>query len=107
MTAKAGGRPAQPRFFRSPAVCHAWLARYHRTRRELHVGFHKRRTGKPSLPWPEAVDEALCFGIDGVRRRLDDERYTVRFTRRKRLASLIAHSARERPIPPLTRERSR
>jgi uncharacterized protein YdeI (YjbR/CyaY-like superfamily) len=71
------------RFFRSPVAFRAWLERYHRTRRELHVGFHKRHTGKPSLTWPEAVDEALCFGwIDGVRRRLDAERYTIRFTPR-------------------------
>jgi uncharacterized protein YdeI (YjbR/CyaY-like superfamily) len=48
------------------------------------VGFHKRHTARPSLTWPQSVDEALCFGwIDGVRRRIDDERYTVRFTRRK------------------------
>lgn len=48
------------------------------------MGFHKRHTGKPSLTWPEAVDEALCFGwIDGVRRRVDDGRYTIRFTPRK------------------------
>lgn len=71
------------RFFRSPAAFRTWLERYHRTRRELHVGFHKRHTGRPSLTWPEAVDEALCFGwIDGVRRRLDDARYTIRFTPR-------------------------
>jgi uncharacterized protein YdeI (YjbR/CyaY-like superfamily) len=72
------------RFFRSPAEFRRWLERHHRSRRELIVGFHKRHTGKPSLTWPEAVDEALCFGwIDGVRRRLDDERYAIRFTPRK------------------------
>jgi uncharacterized protein YdeI (YjbR/CyaY-like superfamily) len=71
------------RFFSSPRAFRAWLERHHRTRRELHVGFHKRHTGKPSLTWPEAVDEALCFGwIDGIRRRLDGERYTIRFTPR-------------------------
>jgi len=48
------------------------------------VGFHKRHTARPSLTWPQSVDEALCFGwIDGVRRRVDDERYTIRFTPRK------------------------
>jgi uncharacterized protein YdeI (YjbR/CyaY-like superfamily) len=48
------------------------------------VGFHKRGTGRPSLTWPESVDEALCFGwIDGIRRRIDDERYSIRFTPRR------------------------
>jgi uncharacterized protein YdeI (YjbR/CyaY-like superfamily) len=71
------------RFFPSPAAFRTWLERHHRTARELHVGFHKRATGKPSLTWPESVDEALCFGwIDGVRRRIDDARYTIRFTPR-------------------------
>jgi uncharacterized protein YdeI (YjbR/CyaY-like superfamily) len=73
-----------PRFFKSPAAFRAWLARHHASARELLVGFHKRHTGTPSLTWPESVDEALCFGwIDGVRRRLDAERYTIRFTPRK------------------------
>ena len=51
---------------------------------ELVVGFHKRATGKPSMTWPESVDEALCFGwIDGVRRSVDGERYTIRFSPRR------------------------
>jgi uncharacterized protein YdeI (YjbR/CyaY-like superfamily) len=74
---------SKPRFFASPAAFRGWLARHHRTARELLVGFHKRHTGRPSLTWPESVDEALCFGwIDGVRRRLDDATYTIRFTPR-------------------------
>lgn len=72
------------RFFKTPAAFRAWLARHHGTARELHVGFHKRATGRPTLTWPESVDEALCFGwIDGIRRRLDAERYTIRFTPRQ------------------------
>jgi uncharacterized protein YdeI (YjbR/CyaY-like superfamily) len=48
------------------------------------VGFHRIDTGRPSLNWTQAVREALCFGwIDGVVKRLDDERYTRRFTPRK------------------------
>src|SRR5262249_21225964 len=44
----------------------------------------KRSCGRPSLTWPESVDAALCFGwIDGVRRRIDAERYTIRFTPRR------------------------
>jgi uncharacterized protein YdeI (YjbR/CyaY-like superfamily) len=53
----------------------AWREKNHATKTELVVGFHKKGTGKPSITWPEAVAEALCFGwIDGVRRSLDDER---------------------------------
>jgi len=51
---------------------------------ELLVGFHKVGSGQPSMSWPESVDEALCFGwIDGVRRRIDDGAYSIRFTPRK------------------------
>ena len=56
----------------------------HATERELLVGFHKRATGRASITWPESVDQALCFGwIDGVRRSLGSEGYTIRFTPRK------------------------
>ena len=51
---------------------------------ELWVGFYKRDSGKPSLTWPESVDEALCFGwIDGIRKRIDDKSYVIRFTPRR------------------------
>src|SRR5205814_2028339 len=51
---------------------------------ELWVGFYKKDSGKPSITWPESVDEALCFGwIDGVRKSLDGESYMIRFTPRK------------------------
>jgi len=74
----------QPTFFATPDEWRAWLARHHDTVPELWVGFHKRGTGRPSITWPESVDQALCFGwIDGVRRRLDDERYVIRFTPRR------------------------
>jgi uncharacterized protein YdeI (YjbR/CyaY-like superfamily) len=72
------------RFFNGPKAFRTWLERHHARARELLVGFHKRHTARPSLTWPQSVDEALCFGwIDGVRRRVDDERYTIRFTPRK------------------------
>jgi uncharacterized protein YdeI (YjbR/CyaY-like superfamily) len=71
-------------YFASPDEFRAWLEANHATERELLVGFHRKGTGKPSMTWPEAVDQALCFGwIDSVRRRVDDERYTNRFTPRK------------------------
>lgn len=72
------------RFFATPQAFRAWLQRHHRQRRTLQVGFHKRHTGRPSLTWPQAVDEALCFGwIDGVRHRIDARSYTIRFTPRR------------------------
>jgi uncharacterized protein YdeI (YjbR/CyaY-like superfamily) len=74
-----------PTFFRSAAAFRQWLQRHHSTHRELLVGFHKVGTGKPSITYPQALDEALCFGwIDGIRKRFDATSYTVRFTPRKR-----------------------
>jgi uncharacterized protein YdeI (YjbR/CyaY-like superfamily) len=73
----------QPRFFATPSEFRAWLEKHHATAKELLVGFHKKGSGKPSITWPEAVDEALSFGwIDGVRRSIDDVSYTNRFTPR-------------------------
>ena len=73
-----------PRFFASPAAFRAWLHANHDRATELVVGFHKKGSGRPSMTWPESVDEALCYGwIDGVRHSLDDESYTIRFTPRK------------------------
>lgn len=73
-----------PKFFRAPAEFRSWLRQHHAQASELLVGFHKRESSKPSLTWPESVDEALCFGwIDGVRRRIDDASYSIRFTPRR------------------------
>jgi len=74
----------KPKFFATPARFRAWLATHHAKETELLVGFYKKGTGKPSITWPQSVDEALCFGwIDGVRRSLGDEAYSIRFTPRK------------------------
>ncbi len=74
----------KPRFFVTPAAFRAWLEKNHATAAELWVGFHKTSTGTPSITWPESVDEALCFGwIDGIRKRIDDATYVIRFTPRK------------------------
>jgi uncharacterized protein YdeI (YjbR/CyaY-like superfamily) len=71
-------------FFATPAKFRAWLARQHDKVTEQWVGFRKKHTGKPSITWPEAVDVALCYGwIDGVRYRIDEESYKIRFTPRK------------------------
>ena len=72
------------RFFRTPTAFRAWLEEHHATETELLVGLFKRGSGKPSITWPESVDEALAFGwIDGIRRSVDAESYTIRFTPRK------------------------
>jgi uncharacterized protein YdeI (YjbR/CyaY-like superfamily) len=74
----------KPRFFRTASDFRKWLERHHKTTPELLVGFHKKGSGKPSITWPESVDEALCFGwIDGVRRTIDDASYVIRFTPRR------------------------
>jgi uncharacterized protein YdeI (YjbR/CyaY-like superfamily) len=76
--------PRKIRFFRGPAQWSAWLEKHHAKATELWVGFYKRATGKPSMTWRESVGEALCFGwIDAVRKGIDADRYTIRFTRRK------------------------
>jgi uncharacterized protein YdeI (YjbR/CyaY-like superfamily) len=75
---------AEPTFFATPDEFRAWLDKHHATEPELLVGFHKTGSGRPSITWPESVDQALCFGwIDGVRRRIDDDSYSIRFTPRK------------------------
>jgi uncharacterized protein YdeI (YjbR/CyaY-like superfamily) len=77
-------RAVKPTFFRSPAEFRKWLERRSGAAEELLVGFYKTGSGKPSITWPESVDEALCFGwIDGIRKRIDDLSYTIRFTPRK------------------------
>jgi uncharacterized protein YdeI (YjbR/CyaY-like superfamily) len=74
----------KPTFFATPAAFHKWLAAHHADRDELLVGFHRKGSGLPSITWPESVDQALCFGwIDGVRKSVDANSYTIRFTPRR------------------------
>src|SRR5690348_9577334 len=74
----------KPRFFSSQQQFRQWLEKNHATSTELLVGFHKKTSGKKSITYSEALDEALCFGwIDGVRRSLNDDSYTIRFTPRR------------------------
>ena len=71
-------------FFDSPEAFYDWLAEHHETETEVFVGLWKKATGKQTMTWSQAVDQALCFGwIDSVMRRLDDERHMQRFTPRK------------------------
>jgi uncharacterized protein YdeI (YjbR/CyaY-like superfamily) len=96
-------------FFCTPAEFRRWLEANHQACTELLVGFYKKSSRKPSMTYAEAVDEALCFGwIDGVRRGLNADAYSVRFTPRKpksqwsavniRRAQRLAKSGRMQPV---------
>src|SRR6476660_2048660 len=74
----------EAKFFTTSKEFRKWLVKNYLREKELLVGFYKKGSGKPSMTWPESVDEALCFGwIDGVRRSRDEESYTIRFTPRQ------------------------
>lgn len=71
-------------FFESAAHFRRWLEEHSSAAKELWVGYYKKGSGKPSLTWPESVDQALCFGwIDGIRKSVDDISYTIRFSPRR------------------------
>lgn len=73
-----------PIFFETPAALREWLAAHHADTSELTVGLYKTASGKPTLSYQELVDGVLCFGwIDGIRRKYNDDSYTVRITPRK------------------------
>ena len=96
--------PTKVRFFKTPADLRQWFRANHATAAELWVGFQKKRTARPSITWPESVDEALCVGwIDGIRKRLDDDSYTIRFTPRRK--GSIWSAVNIRRVGVLTREK--
>jgi len=73
----------RPVFFPEQSDLRKWFENNHEKEKELLVGFYKKDSGKPSITWPESVDEALCFGwIDGIRKSIDEISYTIRFTHR-------------------------
>lgn len=75
---------SEPTYFETPARLRAWFKKHHARAPELLMGFWKVGSGQPSVTWPQSVDEALCVGwIDGVRKRVDEARYTIRFTPRR------------------------
>ncbi len=81
----------EPTFFPTPAAFRKWLETNHASATELLAGFYKKDSGKPSITWPESVDQALCYGwIDGVRRRIDEVSYSIRFTPRKQISNWSA-----------------
>jgi uncharacterized protein YdeI (YjbR/CyaY-like superfamily) len=98
----------KPKFFRTAVEFRGWLSKHHATETELLVGFFKKGSGKPSITYPEALDEALAIGwIDGVRRNVTEDSYSIRFSPRtaksiwsnvnmKRVAALKA-AGRMRP----------
>ena len=88
------------RCMRSRDAWRAWLQKHHATEDELWLIFYKKHTGKAGLVYEEAVQEALCFGwIDGIRKRIDDEKHTIRFSpRRKRSVWSEANKKRVRQM---------
>lgn len=76
---------SNPRFFKDSQTFRKWLEQNHETKAEQWVGFYKKATGKASITWPESVDQALCYGwIDGLRKKIDESSYMIRFTPRKK-----------------------
>jgi len=93
-----------PVFFAEPLTFRAWLEKHHQTEREQWVGFHRKASGRSSITWPEAVDEALCFGwIDGLRKTIDAGSYKIRFTPRRPTSNWSAINVRR--MKELMRER--
>ena len=77
-------REIKAKYFASGAAFRSWLEANHDRVSELLVGFYRKTASRKGITYPEALDEALAFGwIDGVRRGVDGERYTIRFTPRK------------------------
>ena len=63
---------------------HSWLNKNHDKEKEVWLVFYKRHAGKPHLPYEDAIEEALAFGwVDGMVRRIDDQKYALRFTPRR------------------------
>jgi Uncharacterized protein conserved in bacteria len=78
-------KPVKPVFFTDATEFRSWLQRHYETTTELWVGFYKKASDKPTITWPESVDQALCFGwIDGIRQRVDHDSYAIRFTPRRK-----------------------
>lgn len=70
--------------FETASAFRAWLEENHDSVNHIWVGYWKKQTGRVSVTWPETVDQALCFGwIDGIRKRIDDDSYAIRFTQRR------------------------
>ncbi|MBU1370306.1 MAG: YdeI/OmpD-associated family protein [Bacteroidetes bacterium] len=78
-------------FFETQDEFRQWLEKHHEKETALIVGFYKLASGKPSMNWSQSVDQALCFGwIDGIRRSIDKESYSIRFTPRRKSSNWSA-----------------
>jgi uncharacterized protein YdeI (YjbR/CyaY-like superfamily) len=78
-------QPHDIRFFATSEELRDWFDANHETAEELWLGYYRKSTGRPSVDWSQAVDEALCVGwIDGVRRSVDDTSHIQRFTPRRK-----------------------
>ena len=74
----------KPTYYTTAQEFRAWLDKNHQSEKELWVGFYKKATDIPSITWSESVDQALCYGwIDGIRKKVDEKSYKIRFTPRK------------------------
>ena len=77
--------PSEIHYFAGAPAWRRWLQEHHGTASEAWVGFFRKASGEGGISYAEALDEALCYGwIDGIRKKVDDVRYTNRFTPRKR-----------------------
>ena len=106
---RPANQPLPPRFFASAADLRNWFREHHDKLDEQWIGYFKKHTGNPSIDWPQSVDVALCFGwIDGIRKRIDEKSYMIRFTPRRprshwsarnigRMEALIADGLVEAP----------
>lgn len=95
---------SEPIFFPTPEKFRAWLKKHHATETEIWAGYYRKDSRRPSMTWPESVDEALCVGwIDGIRKRIDQQSYMIRFTPRQ--ASSIWSAVNIGRVAVLTRER--
>lgn len=73
----------EPLFFATQSELRKWFQKHHQTETEVWIGYYKKATGIPSIDWSQSVDEAICFGwIDGIRRKIDEQSYKIRFTPR-------------------------
>ncbi len=71
-------------YVKNRAEWRRWLAKHHKTAKEIWLIYYKKATGKPTIPYDHAVEEALCYGwIDGMDKGMDAERYAQRFSPRK------------------------
>lgn len=74
-----------PVFFKSANALNKWFLKNHDKVSEIWIGFYSVKSGKKAATYKEALDEALCFGwIDGIRKNVDEDSYTIRFTPRRR-----------------------